>query len=107
MMGSMSLPSKHPIDDATAPTLIEGDLPLDFGELPSESDLDFLMPQPTAQGVSELQELYRRKFNRELTEGEAQEILAHLITIVFNIYLTQLECSDTDSMPENRTMTKS
>jgi len=103
----MSLPSKHPIDDATAPTLIEGDLSLDFGELPSESDLDFLMPQPSAEGMNDLKALYRRKFNKELSDGEAQEILSHLITIVFNIYLTQLECSDTDSTPENRTTTKS
>ncbi len=73
--------------------------------LPSDTDLAFVLPQPTAGGIAKLQTLYTAKYSRALSDDEAREILSHLITIVYNSYLIQLEC-DTDSTPENPTTTR-
>ncbi len=48
---------------------------------------DIILPAPTAEGVIKLQALYRQRFKKELREGEAQEILQHLTTIVWNSFL--------------------
>lgn len=75
---------------------------LSAGSRPN-SDLEFVLPQPTNQGVAELQELYYAEFGRRLDEDSAREALGSIITILWNTALTHLACSNTASTHANHT----
>ena len=51
---------------------------------PDDASADFLLPQPDATGIGETRELYRRRTGREITEGEAADILG---LVMRHIYL--------------------
>lgn len=72
---------------------------------PTEDDIGFLLPRPSPKGIAEFKDFYYAKFNRQLSEAEASEALAHLITIVYHCSLIEAPCSNTDSMPANPTTT--
>jgi hypothetical protein len=74
---------------------------------PSEADIEFAMPLPTPEGIRETQALYNNEFGRRLTEAEARDVLHHITGIVYQTYVSNLECSDTDSTQGNLTTTKS
>lgn len=58
---------------------------------PFDSYLNLPAPEPTLDGIRELQALYRTKFEMELTAKEAQEILSALITIEWEIFQSTLD----------------
>lgn len=52
-------------------------------EAPLPDPFDFVLPQPTEEGVAEFQANYEETIGTSLSEGEAREALSHLMTIVW------------------------
>jgi hypothetical protein len=64
--------------------------------------MEFLLPQPDSLGISEIKELYLRKFGRILTDGEAAQVLG---MVMRHLFLINNPCSGTASTLENQTTT--
>ena len=61
--------------------------------------MNFLLPQPDSLGIVRTKELYLRKFKKELSDSDAQQILAKIMRHLFLI--NNPICSSTDNTPEN------
>lgn len=55
----------------------------------SSTTPDFLLPQPSAEGVAEFMDYYSRAYGKVISEGEAREALASLITILYQTALIE------------------
>lgn len=65
--------------------------------------MDFLLPQPSPEGIARTRGLYRRKLGMEVTDAEAAEALSRVMRYVYFTMKATALCSGTDSMPESRT----
>lgn len=62
--------------------------------------MTYLSPQPDAIGIIKTKELYLKKYNKVLSDGEAEEILGKVMR---HLYLVNDTCSNTQSTSENLT----
>lgn len=65
--------------------------------------MHYLFPQPDAEGIAKMKDLYLNRFDKELTDEQAAEILARIMRV---LYVTSDLCSDTLSTPANLKKTK-
>ena len=63
---------------------------------------EFLLPQPSPEGIAKAKELAFTKSGKRLTDGEAAELLGFFMRF---IYLTNPVCLDLQSTHENPTTT--
>lgn len=56
----------------------------------SQADLDFVLPQPSPEGIQEFQDFFEQKVGRRITEAEAAETLRALIGAVYNSAVASL-----------------
>jgi hypothetical protein len=45
----------------------------------TEPSSEFLLPQPSPQGVARMRALYRKRTGKEITEGEARNVLYRIM----------------------------
>ena len=61
-----------------------------------------MFPQPDAEGIARVQEIYLNKCDKAISEAEAREVLSRVMRY---LYLLNFICSATESTPENPTTT--
>lgn len=70
--------------------------------LPNRTSTEFIFPQPDAEGIARVQEIYLNKCDKAINEAEAREVLSRVMRY---LYLLNFTCSTTESTPENPTTT--
>lgn len=70
--------------------------------LPRRTSDEYVFPQPDAEGIARVQEIYLNKCDKTLSEAEAREVLSRVMRY---LYLLNFTCSTTVSTPENPTTT--
>ena len=63
-----------------------------------------LYPTPDATGIAKTREYYMNQFGRTITDEEAYEILnsvMHFLFLINQPIISDSQCSDTPSTPEN------
>ncbi len=73
---------------------------------PNAATSEFLLPQPSAGGVAKMRALYFNRTGKNITEGEARDVLARLMRFQYLNVLTNAPCA-TASTPESPTTTES
>ena len=70
--------------------------------LPRRTSHEFTFPQPDAEGIARVQEIYLNKCGKAISEADAREVLSRVMRY---LYLLNFTCSTTESTPENPTTT--
>ena len=65
---------------------------------------DFLLPQPDSVGITETKKLYLDKYDKVLSDAEAQEILGRLMRHLFLVNYPP--CCNSENTFENPTTTE-
>lgn len=66
---------------------------------------EFLLPQPSAEGVAKLRALYFNRTGREIAEDQAREVLRRIVRFQYLNFLINAPCPSTASTQGSPTTT--